>query len=94
MLGKAGQEERVKDATGPGHDHLPGLLLGKCGLIDPGMYQGIKGVRQPHHLDPGRNTVPSPWSLLPFTSFWITKVWVGENSFLGDRESFRPRRFM
>ena len=53
MLGKAGQEKRVKDATGPGHDHLPGLPLGKCGLIDPGMNQRVKGIRQPYYLYPG-----------------------------------------
>ena len=59
MLCKAGQEERVKDATGPGHDHIFRLPLGERVLIDPGMHQGVKGVRQPHHLYPGRNTVPS-----------------------------------
>ena len=58
MLGEAGQEERVKDATGPGHDHLSGLLLSECGLVNPGMHQHVKGVRQPHHLYPRRDTIP------------------------------------
>ena len=46
MLGEAGQEERVEDATSPDHNHVPGLLLGKCGLIDPWMCQGVKSVCQ------------------------------------------------
>ena len=59
MLGKAGQEQRVEDAAGPSHDHILGLFLGIGRFIDPGMHQGVKGVRQPHHLYPGGNTVPS-----------------------------------
>ena len=55
MPGKAGQEERVEDAAGPRHDHLPGLMPGKRGLIDPGMHQRIKGICQSHHMHLGRN---------------------------------------
>ena len=55
MPGKAGQEERVEDAAGPRHDHLPGLMPGKRGLIDPWMHQRIKGICQSHHMHPRRD---------------------------------------
>ena len=58
MLCEAGQEQRVKDAAGPGHDHVAGLVLGVGRFVDPGMYEGVEGVRQPHHLHPGGNAVP------------------------------------
>ena len=57
MLPEAVQHIGVESAAGSGEDHLPGLGRGVGGLIDPGMDQGVKGVRQPHNMH--------PWSDMP-----------------------------
>ena len=57
MLGKAGQKQRMEDPVGSGDNHVPGLFLGIGRFIDAGMNQGVKGIRQPHHLHPGSNAV-------------------------------------
>lgn len=48
----------MEDTTGPGDNHVAGLFPGVGRLVDPGMDEGVKGVRQPHRLHPGRNSVP------------------------------------
>lgn len=48
----------MKDTAGSGDDHVPGLFPGIGWLVDPGMNEGVKGVRQPHYLHPGSNVVP------------------------------------
>lgn len=76
MLGEAGQEKRVKNTTGPGHDHLSGLLLSERGLVNPGMHQRVKGVRQPHYLYPRRDAIPGQLVRITywfFTSYYHTE---------------------
>ncbi len=58
MLGEAGQEQRMEDTAGPGDNHVPGLFLGVGRLVDTGMYEGVKGIRQARHLYPGGNVLP------------------------------------
>ena len=48
----------MKDTASPGDNHVPGLFLGIGRLVDPGMYEGVKGIRQPHHLYPGGDILP------------------------------------
>lgn len=57
-MGEAGQHDRVKDPARAVPDHPDSLPQRVGGLIDSGVEQGVKGVRQTHHLHPGSN-VPS-----------------------------------
>ena len=58
MPGEAGQKLGVKDAARAAPDHPGGLGRRERGLPDSRMNQRVKGVRQPHRLDPGGNLRP------------------------------------
>lgn len=57
-LGEARQHGRLKGSASAVLNH-PNSLPQRVGwFVNPGVEQGVKGVRQPHHLHPGGNVLP------------------------------------
>ena len=58
ILAEANQHRRIKGPARAAPDHPHRLPQRVGGFIDAGAEQRVKGVRQPHSLDPGGNLRP------------------------------------